>query len=309
MFNLSTVKSLPKEVLNWRFLLIIWAIGISGAARGLDEGIISAQTKQASFQAIYGVKYGSNMQSDITSVAQLSGVLGSIIAWLTSDKLGRIRSLQITCLVWLIGCALWMGSTANGSVPLLLVGRIISGIAVGGTVVSAPTFIVEVAPKSIRGSCNSIFSGSVYIGILLGYAVNLAASRYHKGAQQLNLTTMLNVLFAGLISLGCLFAKESPRWYLSKGRVDEAIASLSWYRQLPESHPFIAEEFEVMTEAVEKEIALRGTSAKWYDSLKEMCTSKNNLYILMLGCGVQIFGQFSGGGSVTIYAPMLFQSE
>ncbi len=41
MFNLAVTRSIPKEALNWRLFLAIFSIGILGAARGLDEGIIS----------------------------------------------------------------------------------------------------------------------------------------------------------------------------------------------------------------------------------------------------------------------------
>ena len=42
-------------------------IGILGAARGLDEGIVSSQTKQKAFISSYGIQYGSSMQSNVTS--------------------------------------------------------------------------------------------------------------------------------------------------------------------------------------------------------------------------------------------------
>jgi hypothetical protein len=56
MLRLSVLATIPKEALNWRLYLAIFSIGILGAARGLDEGIISSQTKQAAFTHTYGVK-------------------------------------------------------------------------------------------------------------------------------------------------------------------------------------------------------------------------------------------------------------
>jgi MFS family permease len=46
------------------------------------------------------------------------------------------------------------------------------GLGIGQTTVVAPAYLAEAAPRSIRGLCICIFSGSVYLGIMLGYFVS-----------------------------------------------------------------------------------------------------------------------------------------
>jgi MFS family permease len=82
-------------------------------------------------------------------MVQLSSIAGSLIAWYTSDKLGRVRASQIACLFWILGTVIWMASPyAGDKVGTLYAGRFICGLGVGGTVVAAPAYLSEVAPKS-----------------------------------------------------------------------------------------------------------------------------------------------------------------
>ena len=62
--------------------------------------------------------------------------------------------------------------TANGRISQVYAGRFIAGIGVGQTTVVAPTYLVEISPRAIRGLCTCAFSGSVYLGIMLGYFAN-----------------------------------------------------------------------------------------------------------------------------------------
>lgn len=74
----------------------------------------------------------------------------------------------------------------------------------------------------------------------------------------------------------------------------QAIESMCWLRQLRAQHPFVRGELDGMRDSIEEEQKSRGSDWKWYSSLKQMFTSKANLYILMLTCGTQVWGQFSG---------------
>jgi MFS family permease len=62
--------------------------------------------------------------------------------------------------------------TAAGNYGQVLAGRFVMGLGIGQTAVVAPTYLAEAAPRSIRGLCICIFSGSVYLGIMLGYFVS-----------------------------------------------------------------------------------------------------------------------------------------
>lgn len=100
-------------------------------------------------------------------MVQLGSILGALLAFWLTDKLGRLWATRELCVVWVAGIAMYLGSAANGSFGLLYAGRFIAGIGIGQTVVVGPTYLAEVAPRHVRGLCVCFFSGSVFFGTML----------------------------------------------------------------------------------------------------------------------------------------------
>jgi MFS family permease len=65
---------------------------------------------------------------------------------------------------------------ANGNLGAIYAGRFIAGLGVGQTTVVGPVYLAEIAPASIRGLCTCIFTGFVYLGIVLAYFANYGCS-------------------------------------------------------------------------------------------------------------------------------------
>lgn len=145
-----------------------------GSSRGLDEGLIGTTTTLPSFRHLFDLDDPSmsasaraNRVSNITSMLQMGSILGAIVAFYMTDKLGRIWATRQLCAIWIIGISIFLASASNGSLAMVYVGRFIAGIGVGQTTVVAPTYLAETAPREIRGLCVTIFSGFVYLGIML----------------------------------------------------------------------------------------------------------------------------------------------
>lgn len=65
-------------------------------------------------------------------------------------------------------------------ITLLISCVYIAGLGIGQTVVVAPVYLAEIAPKSIRGLCTCAFSGSVYLGIMLAYFASWGSQLHIK---------------------------------------------------------------------------------------------------------------------------------
>lgn len=301
------ISSTPREALNWRVFFAIFAIGLLGISRGGDEGTVGSMTASKSWQNEYHVLKGSSQQSNVVSMVQIGNIPGSLLAFVLTDKLGRIRTVQILCLIWILGTAVWI--TSNGSVGQTLGGRFVAGIGIGGFPVVCPTFLAEIAPRTIRGLAMTIYSASVYIGIVIGYGANLGSQNGFGTLDSLvwKVPVSINFIYAGLFFIASFFVRESPRALAKRGEVEEAWNTLAWYRGMPVDHPYVRDEMDgIMDEVHREQQARHGKNLGTL--LFELFTKGSNLYkLIVIGFGIQILGQWSGGGSLTIYAQSIFE--
>lgn len=300
----------PGEIYNWTLYASVLVFGILGAARGFDEGCVSGTVTQPSFKARFGLEDKTKteseiaqLKSNITSMVQLGSIAGSALAMVVVDRLGRKRSLQLLCVLWIVGVIIQITSTQIGQ---LYAGRLLEGVAVGQTTVCGPTYIAEVAPKSIRGLCSCIFAGSVYLGITIAYFGNVGtALHYAEDDQKLwIIPNSVKIILAGLLLLGGTFlCVESPRWLFKVGQTEKATANLVKLRNLPESDPFIAGEIDDITAQITLE---KAEAASLVSVLKDFFVKKSLAYRLALCLAIQVLGQWSGANAFTIYAPEFF---
>lgn len=112
-------------------------------------------------------------------------------------------------------------------------------------------------------------------------------------------------MFAGIILFLTIFQLESPRHLVRIGQREKALDVLCELRGLPPTHDYIMEEMLVIDESFHETEATLGTG--WRGLLKEAFTVRRNAYRLLLTNLAQIMACWSGGSSITVYAPDLFK--
>jgi MFS family permease len=104
----------------------------------------------------------------------LMGALpGAGIAGPLSNRLGRKKTQQWMSILFLIGTALVITSTA---LPQLMIARILQGLAAGGFSVVGPMYLAEVSPAASRGFFVGCYQLAVTLGIFVANGVNWALS-------------------------------------------------------------------------------------------------------------------------------------
>ncbi|KAL1598712.1 hypothetical protein SLS60_007852 [Paraconiothyrium brasiliense] len=311
----ENLKDTPRESLNWRLWYGVFVFGLMGAARGIDEGLIGTTAELDPFIKKFGLEDPNKSEhekaellSNITSMVQMGSILGALVAFYLTDKIGRIWAVRQLCALWVLGIAIFLGSASTGSVGMIYAGRFIAGIGIGQTTVVAPTYLAETAPRAIRGLCVCAFAGAVYLGIMLAYFASWGSSIHissETDAQWL-VPNSMHLMFAGIIFTLSFLSKESPRWLIKVGRHEEALKNLTLLRQLPADHPYIVSEVLDINDQLNREReATMGTS--WLGPIREMFSSKANLYRIQLSIFSQLLSQWSGANSITIYAPQYFE--
>lgn len=145
------------------------------------------------------------------------------------------------------------------------------------------------------------------MGIVLAYfanygcQVNLGDTTHARW----QVPTSLHLMFAGIIFFLSFFQFESPRFLIKKGNDAKALEVMSRLRNLPPDHPYVTQEIAAVTIQHHEEMeATKGAS--WFGVVKELFLIPSNLYRMYLAFFAQIMSQWSGAGSITLYAPDLF---
>jgi sugar porter (SP) family MFS transporter len=312
--KLRHIHEVPSQSMNWRLLLAVLTMGLLGASRGMDEGVISGSIGTPAFEHAFNVKKKSTKESNIVAMVQLLSTLGALVGYAVSDKFGRVMAGRLSCTLIIIGSAMWMGSAER--IALLYVARMVTGVGVGISSVCSPVFLVETAPRQIRGLCTSVYSASIYLGAMLGYAVNLGASRTQNRRNNIvwQIVLILPILWHAMLLIGTFFIHESPRWLLDHGHVEKAHRSLRFYRNLDEDHPAMIEETNLMRTSIaeehsrhtQRQEALPANSiyrrSNTLLKLNAVFTSRKNLLKVGLGVMIQVLVQWGGPGAIATYA-------
>ncbi|KAI9896508.1 hypothetical protein N3K66_008680 [Trichothecium roseum] len=302
----------PPGTYNWRLWFAVVSFGLLGAARGIDEGLINGAFNSPDFQST--IKYDSysesekaNIKGNVSAMVQIGSVGGALIAFMICDRIGRIWATRILCTIWAIGIAIFMAGGVKGSLGAIYAGRFIAGLGVGQTPVVGPIYIAEIAPQAVRGVCTCFFTGAVYLGIVLAYFTNYGAALNISNTDhnQWLVPTSLHIIFSGIIILLMFLQYESPRFLVKQGKPDQAAIVLGRLRQQAPDSDYVVEQIGTIQAALDRELeATQGVG--WLGKVKEMFLNKSNLYRLYLSTMVQFLSQWSGAGSITLYAPDLF---
>jgi SP family arabinose:H+ symporter-like MFS transporter len=196
---------------------------VSGALGGLLFGFDTAVIAGA-IDALTRLYHLSDQTQGFTVFIAVAGtVVGAMSAGAVGQKLGGRETLRITAVLYVISA---VGCMLAWNWPALLVFRFLGGLGIGASSVLGPVYITELAPAKWRGRMVGTFQVNVVIGILLAYASNFAIRTLHLGAWEWRVQLGVAALPAVLFLVLLFGIPRSPRWSVSKSRIDEAMEVL-----------------------------------------------------------------------------------
>lgn len=158
-------------------------------------------------------------KSWIGSLVAMGALIAPFIAGPCAEKFGRKLTLLGSSVFFVVS---WVLLLTTSTVGQLLAARLIQGFGVGFVMTVQTMYIGEIASNEYRGALGSLMQLCIVSGILYVYAIGPYVS--WAGLQWACLA--LPVIFAGTF----FFMPETPTYYLTKSRRDDAIASLQWLR-------------------------------------------------------------------------------
>ncbi|WP_239738480.1 sugar porter family MFS transporter [Mammaliicoccus sp. C-M14] len=176
--NQFTMKNNSKA-----YKIYIYFFGaLGGLLFGYDTGVISG--------ALLFIKKDYNLtptlEGLVVSSVMFGAILGSIVSGPISDKIGRKKLIFLLGVIFTIST---IGSSWPPNITVMIISRVILGIAVGGA-----------------------------SGMLLAYIINHFLSDSGNWHFMLRFAVVPSVL----LSIGMIFMPESPKWLAQKNKISKA---------------------------------------------------------------------------------------
>lgn len=263
--------------------IILWSIisALAGFLFGFDTVVISGADKKLQLlwhttDAFHGAV--------VMGMALWGTVLGAIFGGKPLDAFGRKKTLIAIGILFSVSA---LGTAFANDPYTFAFFRFLGGIAIGASTVAAPTYISEIAPASKRGFLVALYQFNIVFGILIAFFSNYCFHDFGENSWR----WMMGILFVPAIiySVLAFFIIESPRWLLSKSKLEQAEIC---FKTINPTDDF--EDFVKLTN-----LSKHTTSETIFD--------KKYRTPLLLAFFLAFFNQFSGINAFLYYAPRIFE--
>lgn len=264
---------------------------LGGLLFGYDTGVING--------AIQPMSAELGLDSSHIGVVTSSLLAGAAFGALTIGKMADAMGRRVTILF--LAALFFFGSIACAIAPglgILIIGRVLLGLAVGGASTVVPVFLAELAPYEIRGSLSGRNEMMIVVGQLAAFVVNAILGNvwgHHDHIWRVMLAVC--AIPAVFLFIGMLRMPESPRWLLTKGRKEEAFAILATIRS--------EERAAAEVRDIERTLASEETMVS--PSVSSMLKDKWIVRILFVGVALAVFQQLTGINSIMYYGSIVLE--
>ncbi|WP_281375899.1 sugar porter family MFS transporter [Pseudonocardia pini] len=228
----------------------------------------------------------------VTSSLLLGAALGALLGGRISDRRGRRTVILWLAVVFAVGTLI---CTFAPNVAVMVLGRVILGLAVGGASITVIAYLSEVSPAERRGRVVTQNELMIVSGQLLAFVCNaVLGGIWGEDGGVWRWMLVIATLPAVLLWIGMLAMPESPRWLASHGRFDEALGVL---RQVREAQRAERELAEVKALAEEDRSA---RTAGWADLAVPWIRR-----IVVVGIAIAVMQQITGVNSIMYYGTQI----
>jgi SP family galactose:H+ symporter-like MFS transporter len=279
---MSQLNDKVKSEVNGFVYFAVGVAALGGLLFGYDTGVISG--------AILFIKnqfsLSATMEEIVVSSVLVGAVMGAALGGALTGRFGRRGMIILAGLIFTVSA---LGTALAPTVAWLIAARIVSGIAIGIASFISPMYIAELVPAKVRGSLVAVNMLAITSGIVVAYLVDYAFSGMHGWRYMFGLAAVPSI---GLV-IGMWLLPDSPRWLISKSKVEQARKILARARTSSDVGPEITEIQKSM-----KQQGVGGMKGLFEPSLRMP---------MIVGLGLAVFQQITGINTVIYYAPTIFK--
>ena len=294
----------------------VLGFSLFGYDQGLMSGIISGDQFTQEFPPLYippedspdySASYSQHvsvLRGAVTACYELGCFFGAIFTLMYGEKIGRTPLLVAGGIIMVVGAVI---STAafgpQWGLGQFVVGRVISGLGNGMDTATIPVWQSECSRAHNRGFLVCFEGAIIAVGTFVAYWVDFGLS-YVNTSVQWRFPVAFQIIFAILVTVGALMLPESPRWFVMRGRDEEARQVLAQLNDAEPDSESVLTDFNLMKADLR---STQDTKASW----KTLFTfgKTQEFQRMMIGCSGQFFQQFTGCNAAIYYSTLLFEQN
>ncbi|ODM20552.1 hypothetical protein SI65_03605 [Aspergillus cristatus] len=263
---------------------------------GFDTGIATTTIAHQSW-----IDYMNNPSDGLTGAVVAVYIAGEAVGAFTQtfigDRLGRLRFMEMMCVVVTIGTVI---QTASVNIGMFLAGRVLAGYAVGGLVGTVPIYLSEISDPRYRGLIGGISGCGISFGTMASNWVGYACSYAPYGPVQWRLPLGIQIPWGIIMFIGLItFMPNSPRHLIRSGKIEDARREFRRIRRDLHSHE-LQEEFTLMRVQIEYEMEREITS---YREIFRLFRHR-----VLVSIAVQTMTSLTGVNVIQYYQTILYKS-
>ncbi|KAJ6475528.1 general substrate transporter [Mycena sanguinolenta] len=229
----------------------------------------------------------------LNAIQTIGGLAGYPFAPYMSDGLGRRPTVFFGAAVMIIATAV---QTASQSVGMFIGARFLIGFGLTFAANAAPMLVTELSYPKYRAPLTSVYNSLWYSGAIVAAWATFGTFKI-QNTWAWRVPSLLQAIPSVLQVIFVLFAPESPRFLVSKGKEAEALRTLAYYHaDGNEEDPLVQYEFQEIKAAIEYDRTV-SANVGWMSFL----SSAGNRKRVRIIVAIAFFSQWSGNGLVSYY--------
>jgi SP family galactose:H+ symporter-like MFS transporter len=261
-------------------------VGLTGASVGLIYGYDLSIIAGAQLFVTEDFGLTTSQQELLTTMVVIGQIAGALGAGVLANAIGRKKSVVLILVAYATFALLGAFSVA---LPMLLAARLLLGLTIGVMVVVVPVYVAESAPAAVRGALLTAYQLAIVSGLIVGYLAGYLLAGTHSWRWMLGLAAVPAVLLLPLV----IRLPDTARWYLLRGRVDDARRALLRVEPAANADEELAEIGRAVSEGG--------------GGISEMLRPpylRATMFVITLGFLIQI----TGINAIIYYSPRIFEA-
>ncbi|OBH50215.1 sugar porter family MFS transporter [Mycobacterium mantenii] len=265
-------------------------VGLTAASVGVIYGYDLSIIAGAQLFVTEDFGLSTRQQELLTTMVVIGQIVGALGAGVLANVIGRKRSVVLILFAYTVFALL---AAFSISLPMLLTARLLLGLTIGVTVVVVPVYVAESAPTAVRGSLLTAYQLAIVSGLIVGYLTGYLLAGTHSWRWMLGLACVPALLLLPLV----IRMPDTARWYVLKGRTDDARAALLRVEPTAQVDDDLAEIGRALSEATP------GSKGAASEMLRPPYL-RATVFVVVLGFLIQI----TGINAIIYYSPRIFQA-